>query len=124
MKKDHGTVNYEGKTYRLTQDAFVNNVGTSGEYAYYAHAIDDKGDEYLVTWTQTEEFRKVDADYCLAMSLVDERNHRPLYKDEQAEYDRLVDEGYIVNNTPYPPSLLDDETLACDWDNPIDVRPV
>lgn len=73
------TVEFEGKTYTLTQEAYVGTYATK----YHAAAVDDEGNKYTITWETTEEWdnaRKIDLSYC------------------------------------------EDESDACDWDNPVNVE--
>jgi hypothetical protein len=61
MTTDYGTVTHEGTTYTLTQQAYPSGRVFTGwwgdasegeEYTaeYEAHAVDAKGDEYIVRW--------------------------------------------------------------------------
>lgn len=79
--KEYGAVSYEGKTLALTQQAYASNYGTFGGVVYKAHAIDEEGNVYTVTWQTTEEW-------------------------DNAEPDSAI---------------FNDESNACDWDNPYDV---
>ena len=63
IKKDYGTVEFEGKTYTLTQDAYAENYGTDGAVRYYAAAVDADGNEYLVTWETTEQWDEAQEEY-------------------------------------------------------------
>jgi len=120
---DYGTVEHEGKTYHLAQVAYMDNVGTDGDVAYYAFAVDDEGNGYTVIWDTTDAWDKGSADYNLALALIEDAKHHPLDDEETAEYKRLTDEGFIADGIPYCPGLIEDESNACDWDNPIAVNP-
>lgn len=49
MNGNYGTVTFEGKDYRIIQDAYVR---------YYARAVDAEGNEYEITWKQTEAWEE------------------------------------------------------------------
>ena len=49
-----GTVEFEGQTLYLTQQAYIDNKGTDGDCVYRATAIDEKGNDYTVTWDAYE----------------------------------------------------------------------
>jgi hypothetical protein len=74
MDRDYGTVTFEGKVYTLTQYAYIDNY--RDDVCYYAHAIDDEGEDYKIRWDILDSF------------------------------DSLNDE---------------DESNACDWQNPVAV---
>lgn len=99
MKMDYGTVNFGGKTYTLTQDAYAENYGMDGSVRYYASATDEQGLKYLVVWGTTPEWDAAQAEA------------------------RRVDQQYEPHAAPdyeYP-QILEDETNACDWDHPVAV---
>jgi hypothetical protein len=89
---DYGTVNFNGKTLTLTQGAYCDNYGTQGNVRYYASAVDADGNKYIVAWDTTEQWQQ--------------------WQKEYANHDNDYD--YIAG--------LEDESNACDWDNPIEVR--
>ena len=45
---NHGTVTHNGKTFTLTQDAYITSNG-SRDY-YRAHAVDANQNEYYILW--------------------------------------------------------------------------
>ena len=52
-----GTVNHNGKTLTLTQQAYLHGDGSdTGERYYRASAIDSDGNEYKVRWEIREGF--------------------------------------------------------------------
>ena len=110
MSKKYSTVEFEGKTYALTQDAFVDNYGTNGDVCYRAMAIDEQGNKYNVIWYLDEAYEKNGKDYNRYIKLTDLSEHQPLDDDEQSEFDTLIDDGQ--------PSPNEDESNACDWDEP------
>ena len=94
-------VNYAGHTYTLQQDAYADNYGTDGAVRYYAHATDNDGNDYTVRWNTTPE-----------------------WDEAQAEAERIAKQYEPSTAPSYEyPALLDDESNACDWDNPVDVIP-
>jgi hypothetical protein len=75
MNNNYGSVTFDGKTYNLTQDAYINNY--LDRACYFASATGDDGETYRVRWEIRDEFEQMSND---------------------------------------------DESEACDWDNPADVR--
>lgn len=63
MDNNYGTVEFEGKTYTLTQDAYANNYGTDGAVRYYAAAVGADGNRYMVEWETSEEWDAAQDDY-------------------------------------------------------------
>ena len=88
-----GTVNFEGKEYFLTQDAYLDGDWESG-ISYIASAVDAEGNEYEIEWELNEDTEN-------AYEKIEEQKE----KGEEPDY-----------------YLIQDEENACDWDNPIDVR--
>lgn len=95
-KEDFGTVNFEGKEFKVTQQAYVNNDGTE----YYATAADKIGNKFLITWETTEKWNLSVELYGLELRS----------KDLDVNMDGLVD--------------VEDESNACDWDNPASVAAI
>lgn len=97
---NYGTVTYEGKEYILIQQAYIMGVGIeewSNEEVYYlANAIDSKGNEYEVEWELNEDTKKA---------------YNEIERQREAEE--------LPNY-----SLVEDESTACDWDRPVDVREI
>lgn len=95
MNRDYGTIEFEGKTYTLTQEPYIN--GTYDEEPFYlANAIDDEENEYEVEWEINDSTR-----------------------DAYEEIKRQRENGETPNY-----SLVQDESDACDWDNPVEVRKI
>ena len=91
-KMNYGTVKYKGKTYTLTQIACADN-GPDGTTRYYARAEDAQGVVHEIVWETTDDWNA----------------HQ--------------------NNPDHPMHVGDwscgwceDESNACDWDNPIIVQ--
>ena len=42
-------VNFENKSYTLTQDAYACGAGSDSNF-YAAHAVDDDGNDFMVYW--------------------------------------------------------------------------
>ena len=97
---NYGTVTYEGKEYALIQQAYIGGVGIeewrSEEVYYLANAIDSEGNEYEIEWELNEYTKEV-----------------------YNEIERQRKAGEIPNY-----SLVEDESTACDWDRPVDVREI
>ena len=56
--QDYGTVEHEGKTLKLTQQAFCGNY--PGIDVYVAAAVDEEGNEYQVKWNCLEGWMDMD----------------------------------------------------------------
>lgn len=80
-----GTVEHEGKTLTLTQQAYCDNVGAGDQVAYFARAVDAEGNVYKVKWDTTFDWDEAEA-------------------------------AFKADPLNAPPN--EDESLACDWDNP------
>ena len=89
---NYGKITYEGKEYTLTQQAYI--AGMNEEPYYLANAIDNKGNEYEVKWELNEYTRE--------------------------KYDEIEKQIELGKEPNY--SLVEDESDACDWDCPINVR--
>lgn len=61
--ENFGSVEFEGKTYKLTENAYSDNYGTDGGIRYYASATDGKGNEYKVAWDTTAEWDQANEQY-------------------------------------------------------------
>lgn len=69
----YGTVEFEGKTYTLVEQAGIGYISKpygsdawlQGDF-YRAHAIDNEGKEYLVLWSPVEGWKEMEdgADHC------------------------------------------------------------
>lgn len=103
------TILFKGKKYTLISDAQAENYGTTGEVRYYARAIDDEGDEYLVCWQTTVEWENANR-FALLSSRLEE-----LTEKEHNEYCELYE---------IPLCSIDDESNACKWEYPISATPV
>ncbi len=94
----YGTVTIAGATINLTEQAYANNYGTDGAVRYYAHGdllcADGTTERVKVCWETTPE------------------------------WDEMQD-AYRNGDDPQP-GMPDpnDESMACDWDNPISFRSV
>jgi hypothetical protein len=91
---DYGTIKFDGITITFTQWAYADNYGTDGDIRYYAHGVDANGNKYKVAWDLTPE------------RIEQERIHR--------------EESHDAINC----DCNDDESIACDWDNPVSVEEV
>jgi hypothetical protein len=95
MAIDYGKIKHNGVTINLTEQAYISNYGTDGDVRYYADGVDTKGNKYQVSWELTPERQEQE-----------ERHHTERHGDT---YD-----GVECN-------CCDDESEACDWDNPCEV---
>lgn len=108
LKEKYGAVNFNGKEYILTQDAYADNYGNDSEVRYYAKAVDSDENEYCVAWETSERWNLSQELFCLEQ------------KDEPTEEDlQRIEELSSMALTNY-----DDESNACDWDNPFSVEKI
>ncbi len=114
--RDFGTVEHNGKTLILTEQAYMDNYGTDGAVRYYAHAIDDEGNTYRVAWDTTAEH-----DMACELAILEGREEmREKYGDELSEADAKRLAELREMNLPDP----SDESIACDWSEPAEVKAV
>lgn len=92
--KNYGTLTHKEKEYTLIQQPYIG--GINEEPYYLANAIDSKGNEYEVEWELNEYTR-----------------------EKYVELERQIEAREVPNY-----SLVEDESNACDWDNPIDIREI
>lgn len=92
--KNYGTVTYEGKEYRLMQYPYI--AGAIENPHYLANAINSEGKEYEVEWE--------------------------LNKDTKEAYNEIEIQKELGEIPNY--SLVEDESSACDWDTPVDVKEI
>lgn len=97
---NYGTITYKGKEYLLIHQPYIVDARTerwrNEEVYYLANAIDSEGNEYEVEWELNEYTREA--------------------------YNELARQREFEETPNY--SLVEDESNACDWDNPIDVREI
>ena len=86
--KNLGTVNWQGKTLYLLRQAYADNQGTDGELVYKAPAVDVDETEYQIVWNTIEVWN-----------------------------DHIIGDNGVcaVENCG---GWCEDESNACDWDNP------
>lgn len=109
---DYGTVDFEGATYKITTDAVADNYGTDGEIVYKARAEDNDGNEYQVYWPTLETWDKAQERLEVEALLRQARRDRE-------EMDIAVLEDRLAELSEYDGG--EDESEACDWENPFKV---
>lgn len=58
---DYGTVEYNGKTLTLTQDAYLDHDRHNLQLPVYrAHAVDEDGNDYRVQWHVVDGWQEMD----------------------------------------------------------------
>ena len=108
--KQYGEVTYNNKRYALTERAYLDNCKCDA--LFMANAIDKDGNEYLVIWEPTKQW-KLSCEYSNIAA-----NISLLHDHEKAEAERRMKEieaeieavGGFVN--------IDDDEYACDWEAP------
>ena len=85
---------YKGKQLTLNENAYI--AGTRENIIYLATATDEDGQQYEIEWAINEETQKA--------------------------YDEIERQRELGETPNY--SLVEDESNACDWDNPIEIRKV
>jgi hypothetical protein len=105
--ENNGTVEHEGETLYLIQQAYVENHGSG--VAYFANAVDKTGKAYSVQWDTTPDW-----DLAQELAKIEARQeYEELDVEDQA---RLSELKAMDLPDPY------DEGEACDWDNPVSIK--
>lgn len=91
---NHRTITYKGKEYILTQQPYI--MGINEEPYYVASVIDSEGKEYDMEWDLNEDTREA--------------------------YNEIEKQRELGETPNY--SLVEDESTACDWDTPVDVKEI
>jgi hypothetical protein len=82
-----GDVTLNGTTIHLTQQAFADSAGTDGGVAYFAHGVDDEGNEYQVRWETTAAWNALQASY---RNDPDNTDCDSIPEDEACDWDEYV----------------------------------
>lgn len=106
LAEANGTVQHDGNTLYLLDQALVGNYGTEGMIRYYANAIDAEGIEYRIAWDTTDEWDLA----CELARLMAESN---LDDDDMVRIEEL--ECMVLPD-------VNDESNACDWSSPVSIR--
>lgn len=85
----------------ITQDATVDNIGTSGAVAWTGFGVDKNGNEYEIVWLPTE-----------AWVLAEKFAQAEIASNEELMAELIEENGGDV--------FIDvaDQSNACDWDTP------
>lgn len=117
------TINFEGKTYKLCNDAVMDNYGTTG-VAWYASAEDDFGNLYRVVYLPTSAYSAA----CKIAPLEEmignpELRQRSLEARNDSELAEAIADIMAEFGLDDDEQLPDpaDESMACDWDAPHNV---
>lgn len=124
MSNNFGTVNFEGKELKITQEAYVDNYGTDGEVRYYANAVDTDGNEYQVTWETTKEFDQSEVLFHLIEELEVLKSHKSFDEGMINRIDELEAEIEKMENDGIGSSYCEDGSNACNWDEPFSIERV
>ena len=106
LEKSYGTIEHDGKTLYLLNQAVVDNYGTDGMVRYYADAIDAEGVEYRVAWDTTE-------DWDMAREFAGLMSRSNPSDSEIARIEELID--MVLPD-------VSDESNACDWGSPVSIE--
>jgi len=101
------TYTFEGKKYIALQDPYIDNYGTDGDVVYKAPVIDEDGYEYIMMWDTLEEFDE-------SGELAALESYSDLSEEQKERMQELEEKGVYSG-------LCEDESNACDWDNPVSV---
>ncbi len=120
-ERDFGTVEYKGKTYTVTCEAWVDNKGTDGDVVYYAYAEKDEK-KYRVMWNTTEEFDLSGELSNLELRLGEiSKNTQDNEIEEKEEIEERIAELEAQGIDSF---FAEDESNACDWDNADDMEEI
>lgn len=114
--KEYGEVEFEGKKYALTENAYGDNYMVD-QFRYFAHAIDEQGNRYRVMWETTYAW-DISREYDMLehnLEMQPDPYERERIKERLAELEEEIKEVGYINA---------DEHWACDWDNPVEVEEV
>lgn len=69
MQRQYGTVDFDGREYTLTEQAYLYHAQGLDDIAdnhYRANALDDEGNEYFVYWNPIEGWQQLEdgSDHC------------------------------------------------------------
>jgi len=106
MNNNYGTVDFEGKTLTIIEEAHPDNY--KDYIRYYAYAVDSDGTKYVVEWDTTKEWD-------LAQELYTLQNNDYRTEEENERLEELQ-EMVLVD--------VEDGSNACDWDNPMKITEV
>jgi hypothetical protein len=109
-KEKFSSVKFGGTEYALVDMAQADNYGTDGAVRYYASAINEAGDTFRVEFETTSAW-----DAAMAKAKAEIRG-------EEADLEAIA-ETHGVDVEEFDNIDPADETVACDWDNPVDVYP-
>ena len=114
--RDYGTTQYEGETYIITCEAWVDNYGSNGDVAYYAYATKDNK-KYRVMWYTTEKWDKCTELYNLEQELANLKSNKSIWQSDINRIDEIKHEISELESEGYATTYVEDESNACDWDN-------
>jgi len=120
----HGKVTYDDREFALKEQAYADNY--MGGVAYFASAMDEEGNDYAVRWNTTNETD-------LREELVKLQYRRNQADEDGEEFDegdaeRIVEICAELSIEDYDESddagiyTPNDESDACDWDSPAEVK--
>lgn len=116
LEKEFGTANFKSKKYILAEQAYADNYGRNEEVRYYAKAFDTDENEYKVTWITTEKWNLANELYQLEQKLnLLPETHEEWTEEEQKRLEEL--QNMVLVN-------IEDESNACDWDNPLKIEEI
>ena len=92
--KKFGTVMNDSTEVAMTQAAYMENYGSG--VRYYAAGVDQQGNDYLIAWDTTNAWDEASESYQAA----------------------------IRNGSDPEIGMLDDESNACDWSSPVEIKSV
>lgn len=100
-----GTVDHNGTTLALTQQAYSDNYGTDGGVRYYAAAVDADCNEYCVEWDTTAAWNDA--------------------VESMHEAEQAVSQAGGIGKPDYDSadvSMVEDESNACAWATPAGIK--
>lgn len=118
--RDFGTVTFNGQVFTLTQDAYADNYGSDGETRYYASAVDTDENDVKVSWTTTAAWDNSEKIFNLNQKLEELTSN--LSDEDHAERWIAEVKEEIEELEALETCDSEDESNACDWDNPISVE--
>jgi hypothetical protein len=111
MKKKFGTVMHNGAELSLTQYPFADFyfADHNQRVCYFASAEDRSGRRYRIRWELSPEYFQAEKAWKEYLSALDSA--------DRSEEEAQIISAYEAEYGRTAPSILDDESNACDWDD-------
>jgi hypothetical protein len=118
-EKKFGSVDFNGETYILSQYAHMDIY--RDDIRFYASGINPKtGDRVIIAWEISSEWDKL-CEICGRYEALTQAIKDSYYQNPEELAKLKAELAAIEADYDGIPEMPNDESAACDWDNPIDV---